>query len=105
MKFLRKFENINPFDEDDWDEIENDDISEYFFKFLKDRDLYERYMNLFNLSFYRRKNHYIEEYYSDIDTFIENTKPENFIFNAFIFWKPQEWFKTNEEWLKILKKL
>lgn len=105
MKYIKEYKEI---DWEDWDYEEYDDmnICQMFWKFLKDINAYDCFIeNLYNYD-----NHPLEyKDWNSVDTYCFDIKPDFLISKSFYWSYTYEgweyWDSIHNEWIKILKKI
>jgi len=104
---MRKYENI---DFNDWndEELEYDSplTDKYFVKFLKDNDVYDKF--IYNCNNNKSNKYYKKIYWKSLETFCTNIKEKYLYINhAFNWGETNEdhdfWNKVDNKWLKYLK--
>lgn len=104
MKYIKLFEDK----EIDWEDIDIEEeweLNNPFIKYLKDKDIYDKFMDLFRNSDWRIDNpNGISTH--DFDEYLNKTAKEKYIYNAFDWDNANDsiyyWGDANEDWKDFL---
>ena len=105
MKYIKLYDNKDIewefFDEEE-DEVNS--IHKLFINFLKENEVYDKFINEFKISRWRRDNPNDKSFHThDITEYLDHTKPNQYIYNAFPWGSASIWHDMNNDWRRIIR--